>query len=49
MKKDLDLRGKDYLTREEAAHYACVLVRQWDARFMKYIDSAGLSKDHASE
>ena len=28
--KDFDLRGKDYLTREEAAHYACVSLRKWD-------------------
>ena len=25
-----DLAGKDYLTRDEAAHYACLSVRQWD-------------------
>lgn len=24
------LSGKDYLTRDEAAHYACVSVSQWD-------------------
>lgn len=27
---DMDLRGKDYFTREEAAHYACMSLRQWD-------------------
>lgn len=25
-----DILGKDYLTREEAAHYACLSLRKWD-------------------
>jgi len=41
----IDLRGKDYLTREEAAHYACVSVRHFDTirrtRNIPVLDWAG--------
>lgn len=28
----MNLEGKDYFTREEAAHYACVSLSQWKRR-----------------
>lgn len=31
MPDSLNIAGKDYLGREEAAHYACMSVRQLDA------------------
>ena len=30
MAADLNILGKDYLTREEAAFYACMSPRHWD-------------------
>jgi len=31
-----DILGKDYLTRDEAAHYACLSLRKWDEARREY-------------
>ena len=33
---DMNLAGKDYFTREEAAHYACWSERHWDKMRITY-------------
>ena len=35
-KADLNLLGKDYLTREEAAHYCCVSLSQFETQHRCY-------------
>ena len=37
METNLDLRGKDYLTEKEAAHYCCVSLTQFRSRQKEYL------------